>query len=230
MNTAIILAAGKGNRMKAGINKQFLLLRDRPIIAHAIEAFQQCDLIDEIIIVTAEEEIQYFQTHILDSYRFNKVKKLVAGGLERQQSAYNGILAISSDSEIVLIHDGARPFVSKQTISDCIEAAKQYGAASAGMPSKDTIKLVNETDVVTSTPPRDRVWLTQTPQAFRTDLIKKAHQKALDQGISATDDAMLVELMGKPVRMVAADYNNIKITTPEDLIIAEQIINIINKY
>jgi 2-C-methyl-D-erythritol 4-phosphate cytidylyltransferase len=229
INTAVILAAGKGSRMKAGMNKQFLMLQERPVITYTLAAFDQCSEIDEIIVVTAPDEVEYFQYNILDKFKFNKVKKLIAGGLERQQSAYNGIKSISRDCEIILIHDGARPFVSQQAIIDCINDAKIYGAASAGMPSKDTVKLVDEDGIVTSTPPRDRVWQTQTPQAFKCSLIIDAHEKARDKGITATDDAMLVEIMGRQVKMTEASYENIKITTPEDLSIAEQLIKIINK-
>lgn len=229
INTAVILAAGKGSRMKAEINKQFLMLQGKPIIAYALAAFCRCSEIDEIIVVTAPDEQEYFKTNILDKFNFKKVKGLIAGGLERQQSAYNGIMAAAQYCEIILIHDGARPFVSQEVIIDCINEAKLHGAASAGMPSKDTIKLVDQNGIVTSTPPRDRAWQTQTPQAFKRALIMEAHKIAQVKGIRATDDAMLVEMLGCPVKMVAAAYENIKITTPEDLPLAEQLIKIINK-
>ncbi len=229
MNTAIVLAAGKGSRMKAGINKQFLELEDKPVIAHTLEVFNRCDEIQEIIVVTASEELDYFQQNIIEKYKLNKIKKLVAGGAERQESAYLGIKAASEYSEILLIHDGARPFVSHQTILDCIREARLHGAVSAGMPSKDTIKLLDQEGFVEVTPPRNRVWLTQTPQAFQRDILLKAHEAALIRASAATDDAMLAELLGYKVKMVEASYENIKITTPEDLIIAKQLINIINK-
>jgi len=229
MNTAVILAAGKGSRMKAEINKQFLLLQGKPIIVHTLEAFNKCREIDEIIVVTAPEELEHFQGQVLNKYCLDKVKRLIPGGAERQQSAYNGVAASSKDSEIVLIHDGARPFVSQQTIINCINEARKHGAASAGMPSKDTIKLVDDDHIVVSTPPRNRVWLTQTPQAFQRELISMAHTRAMEQEVTATDDAMLVELMDCPVKMVEGSYENIKITTPEDILVAEQLIKIINK-
>jgi 2-C-methyl-D-erythritol 4-phosphate cytidylyltransferase len=215
--------------MKAGINKQFLMLQGETVISYTINAFNQCNEIDEIIIVTAPDELEYFQDKVLNKYSFQKVKAIISGGSERQQSAYNGVKSVSTNSEIVLIHDGARPFVSQQTIIDCINEARKHGAASAGMPSKDTIKLVNEHNIVDTTPQRDRVWITQTPQVFKYNLIKEAHEAAIEKGITATDDAMLVEMMGKSVKMVAASYENIKITTPEDISIAEQLIKIINK-
>jgi 2-C-methyl-D-erythritol 4-phosphate cytidylyltransferase len=229
INTVVILSAGKGNRMKAKINKQFLMLQNKPVIAYALAAFEQCSEIDEIIVVVASDELEYFNTNILHKFDFHKVKEVVAGGPERQQSAYNGLKSVSQDSEIILIHDGARPFVSQQTIINCINEAKIYGAASAGMPSKDTIKIVDQNGIVTSTPPRDRVWQTQTPQAFKKALIIEAHEIARHKQITATDDAMLIEMLGYPVKMVTATYENIKITTPEDLSLGEQLIKDINK-
>jgi 2-C-methyl-D-erythritol 4-phosphate cytidylyltransferase len=210
--------------MKSEISKQFLMLQNKPVIVHAIAAFEQCGEIDEIIVVVASEELEYFKTNILNKFHFKKVKGLVAGGLERQQSAYNGIKSVSRESEIILIHDGARPFVSQETIISCIDEAKICGAVSAGMPSKDTIKLVDLNNIVISTPPRERVWQTQTPQVFKHALILEAHETAKQKGIMATDDAMLVEILEHPVKMVAATYENIKITTPEDLLIGEQFI------
>lgn len=215
------MAAGKGSRMKANINKQFLMLRDKPIIAYTILAFEKCEAIDEIIVVTAPEELEYFEINILGSYSFKKVKKLIPGGTERQQSAYNGIKAASTESDIILIHDGARPFVKSETIINCIEQAKLYGAVSAGMPCKDTVKLVDEQGMVLSTPDREKVWLTQTPQVFKKSIITYAHEYAQKKGVIGTDDAMLAELTGHRVKMVAASYENIKITTPEDIAIAK---------
>lgn len=228
MNTAIVLAAGKGSRMKAGINKQFLQLGNRPVLAYALQNFQDCDAVEEIIVMTAAEEIEYVQSEIVQKYGFSKVRKIIAGGAERQQSAYKGIMAAHQDSEIILLHDGARPFVTRQTILACINQAREYGAVSAGMPSKDTIKLVNKEHIVTATPPRDGVWITQTPQAFQREVIIKAHQIAAAEALIATDDAMLVEAMGHPVKMVAGAYENMKITTPEDIALAEQLLKIIN--
>lgn len=215
--------------MKAEVSKQFLMLQNKPVIAHTLTAFEECSEIDEIIVVVASDELEYFKTNILDKYNFSKVKSIIEGGLERQQSSNNGIKAVSQDCEIVLIHDGARPFVSQQIIIDCINEAKECGAVSAGMPSKDTIKVVDQNNIVTSTPTRDRVWQTQTPQAFRQGLIKEAHEIAEQKGINATDDAMLVEMLGYPVKMVMGSYENIKMTTPEDLFLGEQLIKDINK-
>lgn len=228
INSAVILAAGKGSRMNAGINKQFLMLRDKPIIAYTLMSFDKCKAIDEIIVVIAPDELDFFQNEILQKYAFNKVKKLVGGGSERQQSAYNGIKAVNEESDIVLIHDGARPFVNSVTIESCIEQARLCGAASAGMPSKDTIKLIDEQGMVVLTPDRGKVWLTQTPQVFKKNIIITAHEQALARGMVGTDDAMLAELAGYKVKMVEAAYENIKITTPEDIAIAEVLLNVNN--
>lgn len=229
MNTAVILSAGRGSRMKSEINKQFLMLQNKPVIAYVLEAFEKCSEIDEIIVVVAPDELEYFKANILDKFNFTKVKGLVEGGLERQQSAYNGIKSVSLDCGIILIHDGARPFVSQKTIIDCINEAKICGAVSAGMPSKDTIKLVDQNGIVISTPPREGVWQTQTPQVFKSSIIIEAHETAKQKGITATDDAVLVERLGHPLKMIAASYENIKITTPEDLLIGEQLIKAISK-
>ncbi len=223
MNTAIVLAAGKGTRMNAGMNKQFMLINDRPLLAQTLAAFQSCNAIDSIILVAGREELKTCKEQILDVYGFDKVDKLVSGGSERQQSVYNGILELEDDCNIVVIHDGARPILPEGIIERCIEGAKIYGAVSAGMPAKETIKILNEEGFVQYTPERGKVWVTQTPQAFKRDIIEKAHETANIKGISGTDDAFLVECMGIKVKMLEGSYENIKITTPEDIIFAEAI-------
>ena len=223
MNTAIVLAAGKGTRMNAGMNKQFMLINDRPLLAQTLAAFQSCNAIDSIILVAGREELKTCKEQILDVYGFDKVDKLVSGGSERQQSVYNGILELEDDCNIVVIHDGARPILPEGIIERCIEGAKIYGAVSAGMPAKETIKILNEEGFVQYTPERGKVWVTQTPQAFKRDIIEKAHETANIKGISGTDDAFLVECMGIKVKMLEGSYENIKITTPGDIIFAEAI-------
>ena len=223
MNTAIVLAAGKGTRMNAGMNKQFMLINDRPLLAQTLAAFQSCDAIDNIILVAGKEELKTCKEQILGVYGFDKVDKLVPGGSERQQSVYNGIMELEDDCSIVVIHDGARPILPEGIIERCIDGAKIYGAASAGMPAKETIKILNEEGFVQYTPERGKVWVTQTPQAFKRDIIEKAHETANIKGISGTDDAFLVECMGIKVKMLEGSYENIKITTPEDIILAEAI-------
>jgi len=223
MNTAIVLAAGKGTRMNAGMNKQFMLINDKPLLAQTLAAFQSCSAIDSIILVAGREELKTCKEQILDVYGFDKVDKLVSGGSERQQSVYNGILELEDDCSIVVIHDGARPILPEGIIEKCIDGAKIYGAVSAGMPAKETIKILNEEGFVQYTPERGKVWVTQTPQAFKRDIIEKAHKMTNIKGISGTDDAFLVECMGIKVKMLEGSYENIKITTPEDIILAEAI-------
>ncbi len=225
MNTVIILAAGRGTRMKAEMNKQYLLLKGRPIIAHTISVFEKSPLIDEIILVINKNDVDVCKKNILKKYKFKKVKKVIIGGKERQRSVYNGILEVNKKSEVVLIHDGARPIVSDQIIERCIRGAKEYGAVSAGVPIKETIKIMKSDRFVHFTPKRENVWITQTPQAFKTEIIKKAHEIAIEEDVLGTDDAMLIEHIGEKVKMIEGDYENIKITTPEDLITVEAILN-----
>lgn len=225
MNTAIILAAGKGSRMKASLNKQYLILKEKPILAHTIDVFEKSPLIDEIILVVSEHEHKLCREKIIERYNYKKVKKLVSGGKERQNSVLKGIEAVNKDTQIVLVHDGARPLITKEIIKDCVVSAKKYGAASAGVPIKETIKIMGKGKFVKYTPKREDVWVTQTPQAFFIDVIKKAHKFAIEQDVLGTDDAMLVEHMGADVKMVEGNYENIKITTPDDLITAEAILN-----
>lgn len=225
MNTAIVLAAGKGTRMNSGMNKQFILLNGKPLLVHTLEAFQNCKEIDSIILVAGRDELQLCREQILDAYSFDKVDKLLSGGSERQQSVYNGIVELDEGCSIVVIHDGARPIVPGNIIERCIEGAKAYGAVSAGMPAKETIKVLDENGFVEYTPERGRLWVTQTPQAFKTDIIRKAHENAGINAISGTDDAFLVEKIGVKVKMIESSYENIKVTTPEDIIIAETLMN-----
>lgn len=225
MNTAIILAAGKGTRMNAQLNKQYLFLKGKPIIAHTLSAFERSPLVDEIILVVNKNDIELCNKNVLKKFRFKKVAKIINGGTERQASVLNGLSHINPKTEIVLIHDGARPLVTQQIIERCIYGAKEHGAVSAGVPIKDTVKIMKENRFVRFTPKRKDVWITQTPQGFKVEIIKEAHRFATMENILGTDDAMLVEHMGKEVKMVEGDYENLKITTPEDLITAEAILN-----
>ncbi|MGE5679029.1 MAG: 2-C-methyl-D-erythritol 4-phosphate cytidylyltransferase [Pseudomonadota bacterium] len=221
MNTAIVLAAGRGNRMNAGMNKQFMPILGKPLLAHTIGIFQVCSQVDSIILVAGRGELELCRKLIVEPYGFSKVDKLVEGGSERQESVYKGLLALEDDCGIVLIHDGARPILPGDIIERCIEGAEKYGAVSAGMPAKETVKILDGKGFVKYTPQRELVWITQTPQAFRRELIRKAHENAISEGISGTDDASLVEILGEKVKMLESSYENIKITTPEDIIVAE---------
>lgn len=223
MNSVVIVSAGKGSRMKANINKQFLKIRDKEVIAHTIDKFYNNKNIKEVIIVIREDEKEFFDENIIKKYRYKDIK-IAFGGQERQDSVYNGLKVVDQNCEIVLIHDGARPFVSNEIIEKSIENAKKYNSAIVGVPVKDTIKIVNEYNDVVNTPNRSTLWSIQTPQVFDYSLIMKAHEKAKNDKYYGTDDSMLMEYLGYNVRVVEGSYNNIKITTPEDLKIAEEIL------
>ncbi len=222
--SAIIAAAGMSNRMKSKINKQFININGKPILAHTLEKFQRCKFIDEIIVVAKEDEISYCKKEIVRRYGFNKVTKIVRGGKERQDSVYNGILALNSKTDIVVSHDGARPFVKIKNIVDSIKGAEKYGACVIATPVKDTIKFVKDDQNIDHTPNRDVLWAAQTPQSFRREILMEGYKKAIEDNFIGTDDSVLVERLGIDVKIVMGSYENIKITTPEDIIIAESML------
>ena len=218
--TAIVLAAGKGSRMNSRIQKQFMELNGFPLIYYSLQVFEK-SRVDDIILVTGESEIDYCRTEIVGRYRFQKVKCIVAGGSERCLSVYNGLRAVE-DTDIVLIHDGARPFVTEDIIDRTIQAAERFGSGVAAMPAKDTIKIADKDQFVVQTPARERVWTIQTPQAFEYRQIYDAYEEVVHQQVqNVTDDAMVMELvLHKPVKLVEGSYRNIKVTTAEDMEIA----------
>ncbi|MFH1684455.1 MAG: 2-C-methyl-D-erythritol 4-phosphate cytidylyltransferase [Candidatus Margulisiibacteriota bacterium] len=214
---AIITAAGYGRRM--GQPKQFLEIAGKSVLERTILVFDQTKVIDEIILVVNPEDVERAK-----KFKYPKLKKVIGGGKERQDSVYNGIKALPEDAEIVAIHDGARPFILPEIIEKAIEETKRSGAVVVGVPVKDTIKLVTSNgNRVTSTLNRNELWAAQTPQVFKKDIILKAFHDGHGR-YSVTDDAMLVEKLGIPVKMVMGSYQNIKITTPEDLIVAQGIL------
>ncbi|MGN1033467.1 MAG: 2-C-methyl-D-erythritol 4-phosphate cytidylyltransferase [Intestinibacter sp.] len=219
MISAIILAGGRGTRMGRDISKQFILVKEKPILYYTIKRFLECDKVENIILVLPKDEIEFCKKEVLDKYSI-KVDKIVEGGSERQQSVYNGLMACE-DTDIVLIHDGARPFVSNKIIEEGIEYAKIYGAAAPGVRSKDTIKVVDKDSFSKATLNRNELVAIQTPQVFDFNKIKLCHEKIKEDKITVTDDTMVVEYYNNKVYIYDGDYNNIKITTPEDLIIAE---------
>lgn len=221
--TALIMAAGKGTRMNADINKQYMEIAGIPVLARTLGAFQKCDEIDSIVIVINEDELNLCKKNIVERYNFTKVKALVSGGSERQNSVYKGLCSLEDKDGLVLIHDGARPFVSQQNIIDCISAIKKYGACGVGVRLKDTLKISDRDGFVAQTPDRTNLWSIQTPQGFYIPIILAAHEKAIQDDFLGTDDMMLVERQGIPVKIVEGSYQNIKITTPDDLIIGESI-------
>ena len=225
MNGVIIVAAGSGSRMNMGINKQFIKLKDKEIIVYTLEKFYKHKNIDEIVVVVKEQEAEFFKKEIIDKYNFKNIK-IAYGGKERQNSVYNGLKMLDKKCDIVLVHDGARPFISQQLIDNCIEEAKSHNAVVVGVPVKDTIKVINEDNDIVDTPERSKLWAVQTPQTFNYDILVKSYEDAFKNKFYGTDDAMLVERIGYKVKMIEGSYNNIKITTQEDLNIGTQILQV----
>jgi len=221
MISAIIVAAGKGIRMNDKLRKQYVLLAGRPVLAYSLLAFDECDLIDCIILVVPQKDIDYCWKDILAPLKLYKKINLVPGGEKRQDSVYNGLMAVDKDAaEIVVIHDGVRPFVSQEHLAACITGAREYGACILAIPADDTLKQVDSSGFICNTLKRDDILLAQTPQAFQYDLIVKAHENARREGFAGTDDASLVERLGGNVKTIYGSRRNIKITNREDLILA----------
>ncbi|NFH69492.1 2-C-methyl-D-erythritol 4-phosphate cytidylyltransferase [Clostridium botulinum] len=223
MVSAIVVAGGKGKRMGTVQSKQYLNLNGKPILYYTIKSFLDCNLVDNIILVVPSHEIDYCEMEILEKNSL-KVNKIVAGGDERYDSVYNGLIE-AKGSDIVLIHDGVRPFVSKETIENAIKYAEEYGAAAPGVMPKDTIKIIDNNRFSIETPNRSHLISVQTPQAFKFDLIYDCHKKIKNENVNITDDTMVAEYFGNKVYIYQGEYTNIKITTPEDLIIGEYLVN-----
>ncbi|WP_040209972.1 2-C-methyl-D-erythritol 4-phosphate cytidylyltransferase [Clostridium polynesiense] len=219
---AVIVAGGRGSRMNSPQSKQFIEIKGKPIIYYTLAAFDNNPDIDDIILVLPKDEIQKFYDEVLKKFSFNKLSSIVQGGKQRQDSVYNGLKAVK-DCSIVLIHDGARPFVSMDIIKEGIKYAEIYGACACGVIPKDTIKIRSKDNFSEFTPDRSALFAVQTPQCFKYDLILKCHEHIAEEGILVTDDTMAVEALGHRVYLYEGDYKNIKITTPEDLIVAEKL-------
>lgn len=217
---AIIVSAGKGQRFMEGRKKQFFLLADKPILTHTLDKFENCPLIDSILLVVGQEDMDYCLKEIIEKNRYRKISQIVPGGKRRQDSVKNGMDALSRDANIVVIHDGVRPFVTREMIEDSIHSAQRFGAVVMAMPVKETIKMADADGTVLKTLDRESLWQIQTPQTFQAHVIKEAYQKATENGFVGTDDASLVERLGIKVHILPGSYTNIKITTPEDLILA----------
>lgn len=219
--TAIVLAAGAGRRMNAKVQKQYLEVQGKPMLYYALKAFEESEVTDIVLVAGAGQEA-YCRGEIIEKYGLKKIKCIAAGGRERYHSVYEGLLA-AKGADYVLIHDGARPMVDKDLIRRSIEAVGIFQACAAGVPAKDTIKIADEGRMVKETLDRSRVWQIQTPQAFSYPLILEAYRRLMEKDeIAVTDDAAVVERMTSvPVKLIEGSYRNIKITTPEDLIIAE---------
>ena len=220
--TAIVLAAGQGKRMNSKIQKQFLEIGGKPVLYYSLHCFQECSRIQEIILVTGKDMIEYCKQKIVGKYGFTKVKKVIEGGKERYDSVYAGLCSCEN-TDYVFIHDGARPFITEEILQRGFEAVEKTGACVVGMPSKDTVKLSDADGFIKGTPDRKIVWNIQTPQIFSYDLIRGAFESIRKKDMSnVTDDAMVVEQeTGTKILLVKGSYRNIKITTPEDLAIAE---------
>ena len=227
--TAIILAAGQGKRMKSNVQKQFLQLGEYPVLYYSLKAFQDSPEITDIVLVCGKTEINYCKDAFVQKYHIDKVSEVVAGGKERYESVYQGLCACHK-TDYVLIHDGARPMVSEDILERCFQDAQKYHACVAAVPVKDTIKIADENGFAETTPRRDRVWQVQTPQTFSFGLIYDAYARLAAQkdtlaekGIKITDDAMVVETFtDHQVKLTEGSYRNLKVTTPEDLPLAEK--------
>ncbi len=226
--TAILLAGGQGRRMGTNVPKQYLDIAGKPLIYYSLHVFEQSEIIDDVILVTERGQTEYVQKEIVEKYGFKKVLCTAEGGTERYLSVWSGLCALrergleGQDGGLVFIHDSARPFADGAMLKRLYDEASKHRACAAGMPSKDTVKLVDERDFALNTPDRSRVWIVQTPQVFETSLILAAYSGMMrEQCIHVTDDAMVVETWTDvPVKMVRGSYRNIKVTTIEDLEIA----------
>lgn len=244
--TAVVLAAGRGSRMESGVAKQYMLLQGRPLIWYALHAVEESSVIDDCILVTGAEDISYVKEEIVAKYGFSKVTDVVAGGKERYDSVYNGLAAAVENGTAwhgdkrcapghdgyIFIQDGARPFLTEEILKRCYDAVRQNHACVAGMPVKDTVKIVDESGFASRTPDRNFLWQVQTPQVFDAPLILSAYERLMREkerlireGISITDDAMVVETFTDcKVRLVEGSYSNMKVTTPEDMTVAEALL------
>ncbi len=227
---AVILAAGSGRRMGGSIKKQYMQICGKPVIYYSLKAFQD-SFVDEVVLVVSPGDVDFCQKEFVEKYHFDKVKSIIEGGKERYHSVAKGLNAVFCD--YVFIHDGARPVITEEILDRAFACVREHGACVVGMPVKDTIKIADENGNIAATPNRNLLWMVQTPQVFAYPLIKKAYEELImreqeltEKGMVITDDAMVVEaLTGHSVRLTAGSYENIKITTPEDIQIAEKFLN-----
>lgn len=225
-NVAVVLSAGRGKRMNSAVQKQYLHIKGKPVIYYSLKVFQECPFIDEIVLVAGKDDINYCRREIVEKYGLDKVRTITPGGEQRYHSVYNGLQAIV-DCNYVYIHDGARPFVDMEMLERAQKAVEEYGACVLGMPVKDTIKISDVHGFAEYTPQRSSVWQVQTPQVFSFALVKNAYERLMEElehgsEVEVTDDAMVVEYESDvKVKLVEGAYSNIKITTPEDLMLAE---------
>ncbi|MEN6350592.1 MAG: 2-C-methyl-D-erythritol 4-phosphate cytidylyltransferase [Syntrophomonas sp.] len=220
----VLAAAGTGRRMGSNTNKQYLLLKGRPILTYSLDVFEKCDLVNEIVIIANPREVEYCEREIVRKYGYKKVNKVIAGGKERQDSIWNGLRQLGRDTGYVAVHDGARPFISYDLIAELLNEALEWGAAIPGVAVKDTLKNVDRDGFVRQTLDRSSIIAVQTPQIFKYTELFQAYESAYEEGLLATDDASLFETYIGRVKVVQGDYHNMKITTPEDMVIAESLL------
>jgi 2-C-methyl-D-erythritol 4-phosphate cytidylyltransferase len=221
---AIVPAAGSGSRMDRELSKQYLSLGGMPLLVRTLKVFDECPLVDALLVVVPPQDIEFVRNTVLAPWKLKKVAGVLPGGKERQDSVRAGVEALDRETDLVIIHDAVRPFITLEVISQCVRAARDEGAVTVGVPAKDTVKEVSPDGRVMRTCDRSRMWLTQTPQVFRREIIENAHRAAARDGFRGTDDTSLVERLGIAVRMIRGEYSNIKITTPDDLILAETLL------
>jgi len=229
MKAAVIITAGGLGKRFVGegaelLPKQFIPLSTKPLIVYSIRSFERSKFISEIILVVPDKWVEYTEAEIVDKFNIKKVSKVIAGGAERQESVRNGFSTLSTKPEIVAVHDGVRPFVTLDIIDEVITEAANSGGAIAAIPATDTIKQSSPEHIIENTVPRNKIWFAQTPQAFKYEILKEAFEKASEDGYLGTDEAELVERLGREVKLVLGSKNNIKITTPEDIKLAELIL------
>lgn len=218
--TVVIAAGGVGKRMNHHKAKQYIEVNQKALLAYTIEAFEKCSMVDAIVLVVGEEDLQYVKRDIVKKHRFTKVLEIVVGGKERRDSVYNGLIIVPGETTHVLVHDGARPMVSQKEIISSIEGAVKYRACVLGAKVKDTIKVTNEEGYVINTPIRQYTYQIQTPQAFEKGLLVEAYKRSYGEAYPVTDDAMIVErYTDQSVKVIESSYRNLKITTPEDLVL-----------
>ena len=221
---ALVAAAGSGVRMGGQVAKPFLQINGREILARTLDVFENAAVIDEVWVMVGAGNVLACRQGIVERYGFGKVRGVVAGGASRQESVWRGLQRLGAGVDLVVVHDGVRPFVTEAVLRETLACAAQHGAAVTAIPLRDTLKRVSSQGEVEATVPRDHLWRTQTPQAFQRRLLETAHRQARQQGLCATDDAGLLECLGHPVRVVPGLEGNIKITTPEDLILSERLL------
>jgi 2-C-methyl-D-erythritol 4-phosphate cytidylyltransferase len=224
MISAIIVAAGKGSRMDGDVPKQYLTLGGIPIVSHSLLAFDACPKIDDIVLVVPQTDKDYCLKNLLAPLNLQKTVHIVSGGKYRQASVFNGLMKLDNKTTTVVIHDGVRPFVRNDLLLKCIRGAEEFGACILAIPADHTLKVV-DSDVVKTTLSRESVWLAQTPQAFQYNLIMQAHETAGQDDFFGTDDALLLERTGHNVKVIAGSKMNIKITTKEDLTLAQAMLD-----